>query len=391
MSHSPAGLYLDHAATMPLAQGVAERMLQVLSQFDANPSASHGPGQQAGAIVREASVTLAGLLGGAPEEIIWTSGATEASNLALKGIAEFAGPGAHIVSCVTEHPATRDVLLRLAGQGVRVTWLDVDDQGQFDWPALEAALAEQPTLVSLMQVNNETGVIFDIAEVGRRCLAAGVLLHVDAAQSLGRLPIDVAASGVALMSMSAHKIGGPKGAGALYVRRSPRVGLAAQIHGGGQQRGLRSGTLATHQIAGFAAAARLVRDQREAVQKTLADLRDRLWSQLADIDGVHRNGGSQSAVAAPFLNISVEGVHGAALLAGLQNGTPELAVSAGAACSAASGQSSYVLRAMGRAPRLAGASVRFSLGAEHSVDDINAVAVRVRDEIHRLRQLAAAA
>lgn len=383
-------LYFDHAATTPLAPGVAERMLEVLNEAEANPSSTHPAGRAAAAVVDEAAMALAGLIGARPAELVWTSGATEASNLALKGVADFVGPDAHIVSCVTEHPATRDVLAHLAQRGTKVTWLDVDDAGRFDWAALDRALSEQPTLVSLMQVNNETGVIHDIREVGRRCRAAGVALHVDAAQSLGRLPIDVAQSDIALMSMSAHKIGGPKGIGALYVRGRPRQGLSAQIQGGGQQGGLRSGTLATHQIAGFGVAAARAGQAIER-QGRLAGLRDRLWDRIETAGGVSRNG-NRPDVAAPFLNISVAGVHGQALLTGLNEGAPSLAVSAGAACSAARGQSSYVLRAMQRSPQLAGASIRFSLGFSlgeaHTDADIDAAADRFVIEVHRLRALA---
>lgn len=384
-------LYFDHAATTPLADGVAERMLEVLTQIEANPSSTHQAGQAAARVIDQAAETVADLIHAGADELVWTSGATEASNLALKGVAEFAGDDAHIVSCVTEHPATRDVLMRLSRQGVRVTWLEVDQAGRLDWAGLDQALAEQPSLVSLMQVNNETGVVHDIAEVGRRCQAAGVPLHIDAAQSLGRLPIDVVADGIALMSMSAHKIGGPKGAGALYVRRRPRVGLAAQMHGGGQQAGRRSGTLATHQIAGFARAAESAPARREAEQSWLAQLRDRLWTRIDTLPGVYRNGGNESPVAAPFLNVSVEGVHGAALLAGLYYGRPALAVSTGAACSAAQAQSSYVLRAMGRAPRLAAASIRFSLGLRIDAEQIDTAAARFVDEVTRLRALGSAA
>jgi cysteine desulfurase len=379
-------LYFDHAAAAPLADGVAERMHAVLTEIDANPSSTHPAGRAAAAIIDESAAVLAELIGAEPSELVWTSGATEASNLALKGVAEFAGRDAHIVSCVTEHPATRDVLNQLARRGVRVTWLDVDSDGCLDWVALDAALDEQPTLLSLMHVNNETGVVHDIAKVGQRCLAAGVALHVDAAQSAARLPLDVAADGIALMSLSAHKMGGPKGIGALYVRRRPRQGVSAQIHGGGQQGGRRSGTLATHQIAGFGAAAALA-GRSLAIQPTLARLRERLWSHIATVGGVSRNGAS-SMIAAPFLNISVSGVHGGALLSGLTEGSPTLAVSSGAACSAARGQSSYVLRAMGVPARLASASIRFSIGAGQDEAQIDAAAQRFVDEVWRLRRLA---
>ncbi|ROO24724.1 cysteine desulfurase [Salinisphaera orenii MK-B5] len=386
---APAAIYLDHAATAPLAPGVGSAMWRVLDGADANPSSAHAPGRAAAAAIDAAAEALAALIGAPPEALVWTSGATESINLALKGAVGFAG-GGHVVSVVTEHHATLDTLDVLERGGTRVTRLGVDGEGRIDLEALDAAIADEATLVSVMHVNNETGVIQDIPAIGALCAARGVPLHVDAAQSLGRERIDVAAMNIALLSMSAHKIGGPKGIGALYVRRRPRLGLAAQIHGGGQQGGLRSGTLAGHQIAGFGAAADHARAVREAEQPRLAALRDRLAQRLSAIDGVTRNG-SGAHVAAPFLNVSVAGVHGDALLTGLTEGVPALAVASGAACSAAKGQSSYVLRAMGRSPREAGASVRFSLGAATDVAAVDAAAARFAEEVARLRALASAA
>lgn len=388
MSAADSTIYLDYAATSPLAPGVIEAMQQALVATDANPASLHGPGRAAAGLIDTAAEEVAGLINTQARNLVWTSGATESINLALKGMAGFVGAGTHIVSVVTEHSATLDTLDWLEKQGVRVTRLAVQGDGRIDLDALEAALEDDATLVSIMHVNNETGAIQDIAAVGERCSAHGVPLHVDAAQSLGRLPIDVQAMNIALLSLSAHKIGGPKGIGALYVR--PRTGLAAQLHGGGQQRGLRSGTLATHQIAGFGAAAAHVAAIRDSEQKRLAVLREHLAEALVGVDNVVRNG-APAHTAAAFLNVSVAGVHGDALLMGLTEGMPALAVSSGAACSAAKGQSSYVLRAMGRSPREAGASIRFSLGASTTRAQIEAAASRFIDEVVRLRRIASAA
>lgn len=387
-----AGLfYLDHAATAPLAPGVAEVVARVLQEVEANPASPHRAGRAAAAEIAQAADALAALIRAEPAALVWTSGATESINLALKGVAEFAGAGAHLVSVVTEHQATLDVLAWLEKQGARVTRLAVDGDGRIDLEALAAAIVQDTVLVSIMHVNNETGVVQDVAAIGALCAERGIALHVDAAQSLGRLAIDVDAMNIALLSMSAHKIGGPKGVGALYVRRRPRAGLSAQVHGGGQQGGLRSGTLATHQIAGFGAAARHIQGHRDSEQTRLGELRDRLWSGIAGLDGLRRNGAA-AHVAAPFLNVSVCGVHGDALLAGLTEGVPALAVSSGAACSAAKSQSSYVLRAMGRAPREAAASIRFSLGfslgSAMTAPMIDQVAARFVAEVRRLRAIA---
>lgn len=389
MSAQPA-IYLDYAATAPLAPGVFEAMRRALFEYDANPASAHAPGRAAAGEIERAAATLAETIGARPESLVWTSGATESVNLALKGAAAFAGGEAHVVSVVTEHRATLDALDWLERNGVRVTRLGVDAGGRLDLDALTAAIDHGATLVSVMHVNNETGVIQDIEAIGALCADRGAALHVDAAQSLGRLPIDVEAMNIALLSVSAHKLGGPKGIGALYARQRPRLGLAAQIHGGGQQRGLRSGTLPTHQIAGFAAAVARAAMQREAEQRRLAALRDRLAARLTAVEGVTRNG-DPAHVAAPFVNVSVAGVHGKALLTGLTAGEPALAVASGAACSAAKGQSSYVLRAMGRSPREAGASVRFSLGAASDEAAIDAVAARFGAEVARLRALSRAA
>lgn len=388
MSVARDTIYLDHAATAPLAPGVLDAMQRVLVEAPANPDSSHPPGRAAAQHIDYAAHTLADLINARARDLVWTSGATESINLGLKGVAEFAGGEPHIVSVVSEHSATLESLAWQEKRGTRVTRLDIDAHGRMDLDALDAVLADGAALVSVMHVNNETGVIQDIAAIGAICAAHGVALHVDAAQSLGRLPIDVTAMNIALLSVSAHKIGGPKGIGALVVRR--RTGLAAQLHGGGQQRGLRSGTLATHQIAGFGAAAAHVTVSRDAEQARLGALRDQLWARIARLDGVMRNG-APAQVAPAFLNVSVTGVHGEALRTGLVEGAPGLAVSSGATCSAASGQSSHVLRAMGRTPREAAASIRFSLGLSTDAIQVKQAGARFVAEVERLRSLASAA
>ena len=384
-----AALYLDHAATAPPAPGVVDTMQRVLAEQSGNPASSHAPGRAAAAEVAGAADQVARLIKADSRRLVWTSGATESINLALKGAVEFAGGDAHIVSVVTEHAATLDTLAWLEARGVRVTRLGVGADGRIDMTELDEALADKTTLVSIMQVNNETGVIQDIQAIGARCAECVVPLHVDAAQSLGRCAIDVDAMNIALLSMSAHKIGGPKGIGALYIRRRPAVGLAAQIHGGDQQGGHRSGTLATHQIAGFGAAAGHVAASRDTEQPRLAALREALWQQIeGELSGVVRNG--STTAAGPFLSVSVAGVNGDALLTGLTEGEPALAVSSGAACSAAYGQSSHVLRAMGRTPAQAAATIRFSLGSAHDMSTVDAAAGRFVAEVNRLRKLAGA-
>ncbi|MES1927298.1 cysteine desulfurase family protein [Salinisphaera sp. T31B1] len=380
-------LYLDHAATTPLVPGVAERMQEVLAGPSANPASAHPAGRAAAAYIADAARAVGELINADADSLVWTSGATESINLALKGVVGFNGGGGHLVTVATEHAATLDVADWLAARGTRVTRLGVDVHGRIDLAEFETALADDATLASIMHVNNETGVIQDIEAIGRLCECHDVALHVDAAQSLGRLPIDVQRMNIALLSMSAHKLGGPQGIGALYVRSRPRVGLSALIHGGGQQGGRRSGTLATHQIAGFGAAAEWVASTREGEQTRLAGLRDALWASIEQrLPGVHRNGDS-AQVAAPFLNVSVDDVHGEALRVGLTEGQPSLAVSSGAACSAARGQSSYVLRAQGRSPRLAAASIRFCLGADIDRAGAACAADRFVAEVQRLRAL----
>lgn len=376
-------VYLDHAATTPVRQAVIERMSEVMHRHAGNASSTHASGRSAAAVVDAAAEQLGALIGAPAQDIVWTSGATEAINLALKGVVEF-NAGGHVISVVSEHQATLDTLAWLERQGTRVTRLGVDHEGRIDLTELAAALCDDTRCVSVMHVNNETGVVQDIAAIGALCAEHGVVLHVDAAQSLGKLPIDVNTVPVGLLSLSAHKMGGPPGAGALYVR--PRVGLTPRMHGGGQQGNRRSGTLAVHQIAGFGMACDLAHADNGETASRMRTLRERLWQRLARIDGAVRN--DQPDGAPHILNVSVPGVHGAALLTGLTEGEPALAVSSGSACSAARAESSHVLRAMGRDPALAAASVRLALGMDTGSDEVDAAAQRVVEEVERLRALA---
>lgn len=378
-------VYLDYAASTPVRASVASRMAVTLAEGCVNPSSAHGPGRQAAARITQAAEAVGALINADPKDIVWTSGATESINLALKGIVEFYG-GGHVVSVVTEHRATLDVLTWLEKQSTRVTRLGVDGAGRIDLDELAQALTDETRCVSIMHVNNETGVIQDIAAIGALCADKGIVLHVDAAQSLGKLAIDVQAMQIGMLSVSAHKIGGPQGMGALYIRRRPRVPLSAQIHGGGQQHNRRSGTLPVHQIVGFGEACRLACAERPDMQLQLRSHNDQLWQRLAAVDGIVRN--SMPDGAPHILSVSVPGVHGAALLAGLTEGVPALAVSSGSACSAARAQSSYVLRAMGRTPALAAATVRFSLGATTTTEAIETAAKRTVAEVKRLRVMA---
>jgi len=381
-------IYLDNAATTPLDPAVREAMLAHLGTEDgfANPASEHAPGDAAAEAVEAAREQVAATVGAEPAEIVFTSGATEANNLAIKGVADFhRRDGGHIVTARTEHKSVIDSVRHLESCGWRVTWLDVDAGGRLDLDALADALRQDTVLVSVMHVNNEIGVIQDIAAIGAICRERGVTFHVDAAQSLGKLPIDVEAVGADLVSLSAHKLHGPKGIGALYVRRRPRARLLPQIHGGGHERGMRSGTLPTHQIVGMGAACRIADERRTKEQARIAALRDRLWAEIVALPEVWRNGDPEHAVAG-ILNVSVSGVDGEALLAGL-TGDDGLAVSSGSACTSAGAESSYVLRALGRTTALAGASIRFSLGRFTNEADVDAAACRLIAEVERLRGL----
>ena len=384
---SPLPIYLDYAATTPVDPRVAERMIECLQPAGAhgNPSSiSHDYGRRARALVEQARAQVADAIGARPECIVWTSGATESDNLAVLGIAQFqADRGRHIVSAKTEHKAVLDPLQQLERGGFVVTYLKPGANGIVTVEQVEQALRPDTQLVSLMHVNNEIGIIQDIAAIGALCRTRGIAFHVDAAQSVGKLPIDVVAMNVAAMSLTAHKAYGPKGIGALYVRKQPPLGIRAQIFGGGQEGGLRSGTLATHQIVGMGAAFALAVQEREADVGRLKSLRDRLWQGLAAVGDVEMNGDPQLRVA-NILNVSFHGVEGESLQFALR----ELAVSTGSACSSASDEASYVLRALGRSDQLAQSSLRFSLGRFTTEAEIEIAIAAVTREVRRLREIA---
>ena len=380
-------IYLDNAATTPVDPRVIEEMLACMgpdADFANASSVSHGPGRRASRHIDAARSAVAALAGAAPEQIVWTSGATEANNLALFGAARFQRPkGAHIVTSRTEHPSVLDPCRRLEREGFAVSYLRPGPDGIVEPSQVEAALRADTILVSLMHVNNETGVIQDVGEVGRLCRSRGVLLHVDAAQSAGKLGLDVVGDRIDLLALTAHKLNGPKGVGALCVRREPRLGLVPIVYGGGQERGLRSGTLATHQIAGFGAACRIAMAEMPEEGARITRLRERLWSALATLPGIWLNGSEHRRVPG-ILNVSIEGVEGESLLLALS----DLAVSSGSACATLRGEPSYVLLALGRSEQLAQGSLRISLGRYTTTDDVDRAATRVRAEVERLRSIA---
>jgi cysteine desulfurase len=376
-------VYLDYAATTPVDPAVAQAMLQCLTVEGAfaNPSSSHGPGRAAAALIEHARAQVASLIGADVQEIIFTSGATESNNLALLGVARAnADRGRHIVTSRIEHRAVLDPCRRLEREGFRVSYLTPDASGRIDPDSVACALRTDTVLVSIMHVNNEIGVIEDIGAIGAICRARGIPFHTDAAQSAGRVELSLRDLPVDLLSLTAHKIYGPKGVGALYVRRGARSLLKPQSFGGGQESGLRPGTLPTHQIVGFGLAAELALRSLRLESDRLAVLRDRLWSVLAGATGVHLNG--EPAPRVPhILNVSFEDVDGESLVAAL----PSLAVSTGSACHSASGEPSYVLRALGRSTRLAEGSLRFSLGRLTTGEEVDHAAQEVRREVARLR------
>lgn len=378
-------VYLDYAATTPVDPRVAAYMMEFLTPegIFANPaSTSHAPGRTARAAVEAARTEVAALVNCEPREIVWTSGATESDNLAIKGAAYFhQRRGRHLITARTEHKAVVDTCVQLEKEGFTVTWLSPDASGIVTPGQVAAALREDTVLVSLMHVNNETGVVNDIAAIGAVVRAHGALFHVDAAQSAGKLPIDLATMAVDLMSFSAHKLYGPKGMGALFVRLQPRANLLAQIHGGGHERGLRSGTLATHQIVGMGAAFRLARDSLAEEAIRIVRLRERLWKQIGDLGIL--NGDPERRVPG-ILNVSFPGVEGESL----QLALADLALSSGAACNTAAREPSYVLRALGRDDQLAQSSLRFSLGRFSTEREVDYCARRLREELERLRALA---
>ena len=377
-------IYLDYAATTPVDPRVRDAMIPWLTERFGNPaSRTHAYGWEAEKAVEEARSRVAELVGCEPRELVWTSGATEADNLAIKGVAEFyRDQGRHLITLQTEHKAVLDSVKALEARGFTATYLPVQENGLVDVDELERALRPDTLLVSVALVNSEIGVIQPIEEIGALCRERGILFHVDAAQATGKVTIDLQKLDVSLMSFSAHKTYGPKGIGALFVRRRPRVRLEAQMHGGGHERGFRSGTLPTHQIVGMGEAYRLARAEMSDELPRIRALRDRLLAALQELPGIHLNGDLEHRVP-HNLNVSVEGIEGDALLLSLGE---ELAVSAGSACTSASLEPSYVLRALGRSPELARSAVRLTLGRFTTAEEIDTAIRLLRERILALRR-----
>lgn len=377
-------VYLDYAATTPVDPAVAEDMMKYLTLdgvFGNPASRSHGYGWQAEAAVENARRQVADLIHAAPREIVWTSGATESDNLAIKGVAELRD-NPHIVTSRIEHKAVIDTCKWLEQQGIEVTWLEPGVDGRVSVEAVESALRDNTALVSLMMVNNELGSLTDIRAIGKYLRKRGVLFHVDAAQAAGKLPLDVSDLSVDLLSLSAHKVYGPKGVGALYVRRAPAVRIAAQMHGGGHERGMRSGTLATHQIVGMGQAFELARTGLDAEMVMLERLRAAFLGGLEGLDGVHFNGSREHRVPG-IVNLSFEGVEAESLMLGLRN----LAVSSGSACASATVEPSYVLRGIGVSDELAHRALRFSFGRFTTEEEVAFACSQIIEVVERLRSV----
>ncbi len=379
-------IYLDYSATTPVDPRVAEKMMAYLTpagMFGNPASRSHQFGWHAEAAVSEAREQVASLIGADPREIVWTSGATESDNLAIKGAAHFnRKKGRHIITVRTEHKAVLDTCRQLEREGFEVTYLDPEPSGLLDLDKLASAIRADTILVSVMHVNNEIGVIQDVAAIGALTKSKGVLFHCDAAQSAGKVPIDVNEMQIDLLSMSAHKIYGPKGVGALYVRRKPRVRIEAQMHGGGHERGMRSGTLATHQIVGMGEAFRIAQEEMTSENEKVFSLRMRLWDGFKDMEEVYINGDLEQRVAGN-LNVSFNYVEGESLIMALK----DIAVSSGSACTSASLEPSYVLRAIGRNDELAHSSLRFTIGRFTTAEEVDYAVDLVRKSVDRLREL----
>jgi cysteine desulfurase len=377
-------IYMDYSATTPVDPRVAEVMIPYLTEKFGNPaSRSHAFGWTADEAVERAREQVAALVNADPKEIVWTSGATESNNLALKGAANFyAEKGKHIVTVKTEHKAILDTVRELERQGFSATYLDPEPSGLVDLEKLKAALRPDTVIVSVMLVNNEIGVIQDIAAIGEVCRERGILFHVDAAQATGKVAIDLQKLKVDLMSFSAHKTYGPKGIGALYVRRKPRVRLEAQMHGGGHERGFRSGTLATHQIVGMGEAFRIAKEEMASENERIRMLRDRLWAGFMSMEEVFLNGDMEQRVP-HNLNVSFNFVEGESLIMAVK----DIAVSSGSACTSASLEPSYVLRALGRNDELAHSSIRFTVGRFTTVEEVDFTIKLLHDRITKLRDL----
>ena len=377
-------IYLDYGATTPVDPRVVDAMIPWLREHFGNPaSRSHAWGWEAEEAVEKARAQVADLIGADPREIVWTSGATESINLALKGAAQFyKGKGKHLITLKTEHKAVLDTMRELERQGFDVTYLDVQEDGLVNMDALQAAIRPDTILISVLFVNNEIGVIQDIPAIGAMCREKGILFHVDAAQATGRVEIDMAKLPIDLMSMTAHKTYGPKGIGALFVRRKPRVRLEAQMHGGGHERGMRSGTLPTHQIVGMGEAFRIAKEEMAESNAKAKALQQRLLDGLKDIEQVFINGSMERRVP-QNLNMSFNFVEGESLIMGIKG----LAVSSGSACTSASLEPSYVLRALGRSDELAHSSLRMTIGRFTTEEEIDYAISTIRENVARLREL----
>ena len=377
-------IYLDYSATTPVDPRVAAKMIPYLTEHFGNPaSRSHAYGWKTEEAVEEARGHVAALLGADPREFVWTSGATEGNNLAIKGAAQFyKTKGRHLITQKTEHKATLDTMRELERQGFECTYLDVEENGLVDLEKFKAAIRPDTILASIMMVNNEIGVIQPIAAIGEICRAKGIILHCDAVQAAGKVEIDLSTLKVDLMTVTAHKMYGPKGIGALYVRRKPRVRIEAQIHGGGHERGFRSGTLATHQIVGMGEAARIAKAEMAADNERIRMLRDRLWRELSGMEAVVLNGDLEQRIPGN-LNVSFNYVEGESLIMAIK----DIAVSSGSACTSASLEPSYVLRALGRSDELAHSSIRMTLGKFTTVEEVDFAANLLKTKVAKLREL----
>jgi cysteine desulfurase len=377
-------IYMDYGATTPVDPRVVDAMIPWLREHFGNPaSRTHAYGWEAEEAVEKARTQVADLIGADPREIVWTSGATESNNLAIKGAAHFYKTrGKHIITVKTEHKAVLDTVRELERQGFEATYLDVKDDGLLDFDALKAAIRPDTILISVMMVNNEIGVIQDIPAIGALCREKGIVFHVDAAQATGKVEIDLKTLPVDLMSLASHKTYGPKGIGALYVRRKPRIRIEAQMHGGGHERGMRSGTLPTHQIVGMGEAFRIAKEEMQSENARVLALRQRLWNGLQDIEQIFLNGDLERRVP-HNLNVSFNFVEGESLIMGIKG----IAVSSGSACTSASLEPSYVLRALGRSDELAHSSLRMTIGRFTTEEEIDFVVATLKERVAKLREL----
>ena len=377
-------IYLDYSATTPVDPRVAAKMIPYLTEKFGNPaSRSHSYGWEAEKAVDEARAHVAALFNADPKEIIWTSGATEGDNLAIKGAAHFyKGKGKHIITVKTEHKAVLDTVRELERQGFEATYLDPEPDGLVDLEKFKAAIRPDTILVSVMYVNNEIGVIQPIAEIGEICRAKGIVFHCDAVQAAGKVPIDLSKLKIDLMTVTAHKVYGPKGIGAVYVRKKPRVRIEPQIHGGGHERGMRSGTLPTHQIVGMGEAFRIAREEMASENERLRGLRDRLLKGLMEIEEVYVNGDLEQRIP-HNLNVSFNFVEGESLIMAIK----DIAVSSGSACTSASLEPSYVLRALGRSDELAHSSIRITVGRFNTAEEIDYAVALLKRKVEKLREL----